>query len=43
MGESGENEDEWVKNFRELLDENEIHWTFYHTRKWIIHNWYNEF
>ncbi|MCB9347986.1 MAG: hypothetical protein H6573_10820 [Lewinellaceae bacterium] len=19
------------------MDENEIHWTFYHTRKWIIH------
>ena len=33
MGESGENEDEWVKNFRELLDENEIHWTFWPYKK----------
>lgn len=33
MGESGENEDEWVKNFRELLDENHIHWTFWPYKK----------
>ncbi len=33
MGESGENEDEWVKQFRELLDENDIHWTFWPYKK----------
>ncbi|MCA0931373.1 glycoside hydrolase family 5 protein [Lutimonas saemankumensis] len=33
MGESGENEDEWVKDFRELLDENRIHWTFWPYKK----------
>jgi len=33
MGESGENEDEWVKDFRELLDSNEIHWTFWPYKK----------
>lgn len=33
MGESGENEDEWVKDFRELLDENQIHWTFWPYKK----------
>ena len=33
MGESGENEDAWVKDFRELLDENEIHWTFWPYKK----------
>jgi endoglucanase len=33
MGESGENEDEWVKDFRELLDQNEIHWTFWPYKK----------
>ncbi len=33
MGESGENEDAWVKAFRELLDSNEIHWTFWPYKK----------
>ena len=33
MGESGENEDEWVKDFRELLDKNAIHWTFWPYKK----------
>lgn len=33
MGESGENEDEWVKSFREILDKNDIHWTFWPYKK----------
>lgn len=33
MGESGENEDAWVNDFRELLDENDIHWTFWPYKK----------
>ncbi|MEI6864524.1 cellulase family glycosylhydrolase [Flavicella sp.] len=33
MGESGENEDEWIKEFRELLDKNVIHWTFWPYKK----------
>jgi endoglucanase len=33
MGESGENNDEWVRDFRELLDSNEIHWTFWPYKK----------
>ncbi len=33
MGESGENEDAWVKDFRMLLDENDIHWTFWPYKK----------
>ncbi len=33
MGESGENDDEWVRKFRELLDENQIHWTFWPYKK----------
>jgi hypothetical protein len=33
MGESGENEDAWVKQFRELLDKNKIHWTFWPYKK----------
>ena len=33
MGESGENNDEWVKDFRELLDKNGIHWTFWPYKK----------
>ncbi|MGW8315404.1 MAG: glycoside hydrolase family 5 protein [Bacteroidales bacterium] len=33
MGESGENTDEWVRDFRELLDKNEIHWTFWPYKK----------
>lgn len=33
MGESGENEDAWVRDFRELLDKNEIHWTFWPYKK----------
>jgi hypothetical protein len=33
MGESGENEDEWVRKFRELLDDNNIHWTFWPYKK----------
>ncbi len=33
MGESGENEDQWVKDFRELLDEHKIHWTFWPYKK----------
>lgn len=33
MGESGENDDEWVRDFRILLDENDIHWTFWPYKK----------
>ena len=33
MGESGENEDDWVRQFRELLDKNDIHWTFWPYKK----------
>ena len=33
MGESGENDDAWVQAFRELLDENKIHWTFWPYKK----------
>lgn len=33
LGESGENEDKWVEEFRELLDKNEIHWTFWTYKK----------
>lgn len=33
MGESGENEDAWVRSFRELLDKHEIHWTFWPYKK----------
>lgn len=33
MGESGENTDEWVTEFRELLDENEISWAFWPYKK----------
>jgi len=33
MGESGENEDDWVEAFRLLLDSNEIHWTFWPYKK----------
>lgn len=29
MGESGENTDEWIKSFRELLDKNQISWCFW--------------
>lgn len=33
MGESGENDDEWVKDFRVLLDKNNVHWTFWPYKK----------
>ena len=33
MGESGENNDEWVRDFRELLDEHEINWAFWPYKK----------
>ena len=33
MGESGENDDEWVLNFRELLDKNNIGWHFWPYKK----------
>ncbi|MCF8241624.1 MAG: glycoside hydrolase family 5 protein [Melioribacteraceae bacterium] len=33
MGESGENEDEWIFNFRELLDSNNIGWHFWTYKK----------
>jgi aryl-phospho-beta-D-glucosidase BglC (GH1 family) len=33
MGESGENEDAWIRDFRELLDNNDIHWTFWPYKK----------
>jgi aryl-phospho-beta-D-glucosidase BglC (GH1 family) len=33
MGESGENTDEWISQFRKLLDENEISWTFWPYKK----------
>ncbi len=33
MGESGENDDDWVYNFRKLLDENEIGWHFWPYKK----------
>ncbi len=33
MGESGENTDEWITQFRKLLDDNEISWTFWPYKK----------
>ncbi|MGQ1787670.1 glycoside hydrolase family 5 protein [Saccharicrinis sp. GN24d3] len=33
MGESGENTDAWVKKFRDLLDKNSVHWTFWPYKK----------
>jgi len=33
MGESGENTDEWITQFRALLDENQISWTFWPYKK----------
>jgi hypothetical protein len=33
MGESGENNDEWITQFRKLLDDNEISWTFWPYKK----------
>ena len=33
MGESGENDDEWVLNFRKLLDQNSIGWHFWPYKK----------
>ena len=33
MGESGENSDEWIAKFRQLLDDNEISWTFWPYKK----------
>jgi len=33
LGESGENTDEWVQNFRTLLDENDIGWSFWPYKK----------
>lgn len=33
IGETGENTDEWVKQFRELLDKNQIHWAFWPYKK----------
>lgn len=28
MGKSVENDNTWIKGFRQLLDKNNIHWTF---------------
>jgi len=33
MGESGENTDEWIGQFRKLLDDNEVSWTFWPYKK----------
>lgn len=33
MGESGENTDEWIGKFREVLDKDEISWTFWPYKK----------
>ena len=33
MGESGENTDEWIAQFRKLLDDNQISWTFWPYKK----------
>lgn len=33
IGETGENTDEWVKDFRVLLDKNEINWAFWPYKK----------
>ena len=33
MGESGENNDEWITKFRQLLDDDEISWTFWPYKK----------
>ena len=33
LGESGENTDDWVKSFRELLEKNEISWCFWPYKK----------
>ncbi len=29
MGESGENKDEWIAQFREMLEKNDVGWTFW--------------
>jgi len=33
LGESGENSDEWITQFRELLEKNDIGWTFWPYKK----------
>jgi len=33
MGESGENNDEWIDKFRKVLDDDEINWTFWPYKK----------
>jgi endoglucanase len=33
MGESGENTDDWITQFRTLLDEHEVNWTFWPYKK----------
>jgi aryl-phospho-beta-D-glucosidase BglC (GH1 family) len=33
MGESGENTDEWIAQFRKVLDDDEINWTFWPYKK----------
>ncbi|MEJ5352029.1 MAG: cellulase family glycosylhydrolase [Melioribacteraceae bacterium] len=33
LGESGENDNEWIKSFRELLEKNEIGWCFWPYKK----------
>ena len=43
MGESGENEDAWVEEFRTLLDENEFGWTFWPYKKMIEEDGFVQF
>jgi endoglucanase len=33
IGETGENTDEWVRDFRTLLDKNKVHWAFWPYKK----------
>jgi len=33
LGESGENADDWVRNFRQLLEQNKIGWCFWPYKK----------
>lgn len=33
LGESGENKDQWIQSFRELLDKNDIGWSFWPYKK----------
>lgn len=34
MGETGENTDQWVEEFTQLLNKNKIGWTYWPYKKW---------